>query len=87
MAQFSLFPLSPSSPPPAAAFRLRLHNRSRLFFQLNRIQASSDSTSTSARDLNPKVVVTRERGKNGKLIEALVYILLSLMFFLVYLLL
>ncbi|XP_044475836.1 uroporphyrinogen-III synthase, chloroplastic-like isoform X2 [Mangifera indica] len=71
MAQFSLFSLSPSSPPPAAAFRLRLHNRSRLFFQLNRIQASSDSTSTSARDLNPKVVVTRERGKNGKLIEAL----------------
>ncbi|KAJ0085473.1 hypothetical protein Patl1_09015 [Pistacia atlantica] len=70
MAQVSLFPLSPPSTPTAIASRLRLHNHSRLIFQLNRIQAS-DSTSTSACDSNPKVVVTRELGKNGKLIKAL----------------
>lgn len=78
MAPVSLFPLSPPYTPPAVASRLRLHNHSRLTFQLNRIQAS-DSTSTSACDSNPKVVVTRELGKNGKLIKALVHILFSLM--------
>ncbi|KAL9446141.1 hypothetical protein AB3S75_013917 [Citrus x aurantiifolia] len=39
--------------------------------QFSRIQASSDATSASASNSNPKVVVTRERGKNGKLIKAL----------------
>ncbi|KAK4860254.1 hypothetical protein QYF36_020036 [Acer negundo] len=43
--------------------RPRLHRR--LLLQLKRIRASSTS------DSNPKVVVTRERGKNGKLINAL----------------
>ncbi|KAJ4701801.1 uroporphyrinogen-III synthase, chloroplastic [Melia azedarach] len=67
MAQVSLFPLFPPSPAAAAPSGLPLNRR--LHFQFNRIQASSDSASTS--DPNPKVVVTRERGKNGKLINAL----------------
>ncbi|KAK9216604.1 hypothetical protein WN944_008614 [Citrus x changshan-huyou] len=55
----------------AVSSRLRLNRP--LPFQFSRIQASSDATSASASasNSNPKVVVTRERGKNGKLIKAL----------------
>lgn len=69
MAPVSLFSLSPPLPASAVSFRLRLNKP--LLFQLSRIQASSDETSASASNSNPKVVVTRERGKNGKLIKAL----------------
>ncbi|TXG52360.1 hypothetical protein EZV62_021529 [Acer yangbiense] len=50
-------------PATVVSSRPRLHRR--LLLQLKRIRASSTS------DSNPKVVVTRERGKNGKLINAL----------------
>ncbi|ESR48075.1 Uroporphyrinogen-III synthase [Citrus sinensis] len=72
MAQVSLFSLfSLSSPFPASAVSSRLRLNRPLPFQFSRIQASSDATSASASNSNPKVVVTRERGKNGKLIKAL----------------
>ncbi|CBI19567.3 hypothetical protein VitviT2T_027615 [Vitis vinifera] len=64
MAHLSLSSLSPppssSSSPP-----LRLHGR--IFSPFCRVQVSSSSTSY----LQPKVVVTREHGKNGKLINVL----------------
>ncbi|KAL9449292.1 hypothetical protein AB3S75_011256 [Citrus x aurantiifolia] len=69
MAQVSLFSLSSPFPASAVSSRLRLNRP--LPFQFGRIQASSDATSASASNSNPKVVVTRERGKNGKLIKAL----------------
>ncbi|KAH9758367.1 Uroporphyrinogen-III synthase [Citrus sinensis] len=69
MAQVSLFSLSSPFPASAVSSRLRLNRP--LPFQFSRIQASSDATSASASNSNPKVVVTRERGKNGKLIKAL----------------
>ncbi|KAH9692610.1 Uroporphyrinogen-III synthase [Citrus sinensis] len=75
MAQVSLFSLfSLSSPFPASAVSSRLRLNRPLPFQFSRIQASSDATSASASNSNPKVVVTRERGKNGKLIKALLTI-------------
>lgn len=78
MAQVSLFSLfSLSSPFPASAVSSRLRLNRPLPFQFSRIQASSDATSASASNSNPKVVVTRERGKNGKLIKALVRVLFS----------
>ncbi|KAG5030682.1 hypothetical protein JHK85_014664 [Glycine max] len=71
MAHFSLSPLScaPSPLPP----------RRRIFLSPPRAAASSatdvvstsTSTSSSASNFAPKVVVTRERGKNAKLIAAL----------------
>ncbi|KAL9446144.1 hypothetical protein AB3S75_013917 [Citrus x aurantiifolia] len=69
MAQVCLFSLSSPFPASAVSSRLRLNRP--LPFQFSRIQASSDATSASASNSNPKVVVTRERGKNGKLIKAL----------------
>ncbi|GAY39464.1 hypothetical protein CUMW_044530 [Citrus unshiu] len=69
MAHVSLFSLSSPFPASAVSSRLRLNRP--LPFQFSRIQASSDATSASASNSNPKVVVTRERGKNGKLIKAL----------------
>ncbi|KAJ7966653.1 uroporphyrinogen-III synthase, chloroplastic [Quillaja saponaria] len=62
MAGVSLSPLS--SAPHSC---LQLHRR--IFLRPLRISASSSFTSTP--NSNPKVVVTRERGKNGKLIDAL----------------
>ncbi|KAJ7958127.1 Uroporphyrinogen-III synthase, chloroplastic-like protein [Quillaja saponaria] len=62
MARVSLSPLS--SAPYSC---LQLHRP--IFLRPFRIDASSSSTSTS--NSNPKVVLTRERGKNGKLINAL----------------
>ncbi|WVZ19225.1 hypothetical protein V8G54_006547 [Vigna mungo] len=71
MAQFSLSPPSfPTSPLP---LRRRI-----LFAPPPRTAASSatdavsTSTSSSASNYAPKVIVTRERGKNSKLIAALV---------------
>lgn len=75
MAQVSLFSLSSPFPASAVSSRLRLNRP--LPFQFSRIQASSDATSASASNSNAKVVVTRERGKNGKLIKALVRVLFS----------
>ena len=71
MAQFSLSPFSfPPSPLPL---------RRRIFLApspttaaASATDAVSTSTSSSASNYAPKVVVTRERGKNAKLIAALV---------------
>jgi len=71
MAQFSLSPLSfPPSPLPL---------RRRIFLApppttaaASATDAVSTSTPSSASNYAPKVVVTRERGKNAKLIAALV---------------
>ncbi|GMI91185.1 ARABIDOPSIS THALIANA UROPORPHYRINOGEN III SYNTHASE, DOMAIN OF UNKNOWN FUNCTION 724 3 [Hibiscus trionum] len=72
MALFSLFPLPPPICPPSSAY---LHLQSRTSFSRTRVAASSFSTSTSPAiqhaPSNPKVVVTRERGKNAKLIDVL----------------
>ncbi|KAG8654727.1 uroporphyrinogen-III synthase, chloroplastic isoform X2 [Manihot esculenta] len=73
MAQFShlsfaLLPRSASSAP----FRLQLHPRISFptpSFQIR--DSSSPSPSASISGSKPKVVVTRERGKNGKLSKAL----------------
>ncbi|KAH7526809.1 hypothetical protein JRO89_XSUnG0053200 [Xanthoceras sorbifolium] len=64
MAPVSLSSISPPFPVPATVIssRPRLHRR--LILQLKKVRASTS-------DSNPKVVVTRERGKNGKLINAL----------------
>ncbi|KAG8632576.1 uroporphyrinogen-III synthase, chloroplastic isoform X3 [Manihot esculenta] len=72
MAQVSHFCFALLLPPSAssAPFRLQLHRRiSSPSFQIRPVSASSSSTSISGS--KPKVVVTRERGKNGKLIKAL----------------
>ncbi|XP_062100213.1 uroporphyrinogen-III synthase, chloroplastic isoform X2 [Humulus lupulus] len=66
MAGLSLSSLSPASLPPHCPL---LHRRTRFFAHCSTIQAASSSS--SALTLNPKVVVTREHGKNGKLINAL----------------
>ncbi|KAF9622648.1 hypothetical protein IFM89_032569 [Coptis chinensis] len=61
-----IFILSPSSSSPFSSPLPQLHNRfSSSFHSSLRIQASSSSSGKA------KVVVTRERGKNGKLIKAL----------------
>ncbi|XP_020218441.1 uroporphyrinogen-III synthase, chloroplastic [Cajanus cajan] len=69
MAQFSLSPLScPCAPPP-------LPLRRPFFLSPHRAAATDavcTSTSSSVSNYAPKVVVTRERGKNAKLIAALV---------------
>ncbi|PSS31403.1 Uroporphyrinogen-III synthase [Actinidia chinensis var. chinensis] len=67
MAQVSLSSLSPPPPPSWSSSPLQL--RRRVFFRGFTAKASSSSLACSRSD--PKVVVTRERGKNGKLINAL----------------
>ncbi|KAE8718146.1 Uroporphyrinogen-III synthase [Hibiscus syriacus] len=75
MASFSPSSLSRLPPPcPPSSASLQLHRR--ISFSRIRIGASStSSTSTSPviqhAPSNPKVVVTRERGKNAKLVDAL----------------
>ncbi|GFS33185.1 RNA-binding protein 47C' [Actinidia rufa] len=72
MAQFSISSLSPPPPPPPSpswsSSPLQLQRR--VFFRSFTAKASSPSLACSRSD--PKVVVTRERGKNDKLINALV---------------
>ncbi|XP_048226858.1 uroporphyrinogen-III synthase, chloroplastic isoform X3 [Ricinus communis] len=66
MANFCFAP--PPSPVPSSA----LHFQRRIFgFPSFLIRAASSSSSTSISTSQPKVVVTRESGKNGKLIKAL----------------
>ncbi|XP_017981284.1 PREDICTED: uroporphyrinogen-III synthase, chloroplastic isoform X1 [Theobroma cacao] len=76
MELLSLSPLSPPlppPPPPPCYSSLQLH--SRISFSHSRIGASSSSLTSQVIQhtptSNPKVVVTRERGKNSKLIDAL----------------
>ncbi|XP_059637099.1 uroporphyrinogen-III synthase, chloroplastic isoform X2 [Cornus florida] len=64
MSPLSLSTLSPLPPPSSSSSSPQLHRR--IFFRSLRVEASSSSSNFS-----PKVVVTRERGKNGKLINAL----------------
>ncbi|XP_027353764.1 uroporphyrinogen-III synthase, chloroplastic [Abrus precatorius] len=70
MAQVSVSPL-----PSSATSPLPLHRR--IFLRLQRTATASatdsvsTSTSSSTSNFKPKVVVTRERGKNAKLITAL----------------
>ncbi|KAK6245286.1 hypothetical protein SCA6_008376 [Theobroma cacao] len=68
-----LSPLLPPPPPPPCSSSLQLH--SRISFSPSRIGASSSSLTSQVIQhtptSNPKVVVTRERGKNSKLIDAL----------------
>ncbi|MCI21219.1 uroporphyrinogen-III synthase chloroplastic-like, partial [Trifolium medium] len=77
MSQFSVSSLC-SSP----SLRLQLHRQQQFLFPSQQIaspppppSSAKDSNSTftfsSSSNLNPKVVVTRERGKNAKLITAL----------------
>ncbi|KAK9163003.1 hypothetical protein Syun_003905 [Stephania yunnanensis] len=68
MAEITLFALPSSSSLPIPQHSLRQFRR-RSHSQWIRIRASSSSSSSSSE--RPKVVVTRERGKNGKLINAL----------------
>ena len=80
MAYLSLSSLSPppsSSSSSSSSSYLPLQLRGRIFSPFSRVQVSS-SSSTSY--LQPKVVVTREYGKNGKLINVLVR-LSSFLFF------
>lgn len=70
MATISLSRFSPLSPARlhcSPSFFCRLKKRT-IFLTIE----SFSSVSASAHPSNPKVVVTRERGKNGKLIAALV---------------
>ncbi|CAL5383677.1 unnamed protein product [Camellia sinensis] len=72
MAHFSLSSLSPP-PPPSSSSSSSSSSRQlqrRVFFRSFTVQSSS-SSSVSGLSSKPKVVVTRERGKNGKLINAL----------------
>uniref|UniRef100_A0A2N9HSA6 Uroporphyrinogen-III synthase n=1 Tax=Fagus sylvatica TaxID=28930 RepID=A0A2N9HSA6_FAGSY len=64
----STFSLSP--PSTSSSSCPQLHRR-RIFLSTLRFEAASSSSSSSTPNSNPKVVVTRERGKNGKLIKAL----------------
>ncbi|ONI33686.1 hypothetical protein PRUPE_1G440800 [Prunus persica] len=67
MAHLSLSSLSSASYSPSCPL---IHRR--IFVVASRIQASSSSSSSiSNSNSTPKVVVTRERGKNGKLISSL----------------
>ncbi|KAK9271018.1 hypothetical protein L1049_026606 [Liquidambar formosana] len=68
MAQISLSSLSPPSSSAATVSSLQL--RRRIFLRSLNVQASASSSSSSLH-LKPKVVVTRERGKNAKLVNAL----------------
>ncbi|MBA0691653.1 hypothetical protein Goari_009269 [Gossypium aridum] len=73
MALLSLSSLSPLAPPcPSSPLQLQ----TRISFSRARIGASSTSSPSTSQVIqhassNPKVVVTRERGKNTKLIDAL----------------
>ncbi|XP_042965643.1 uroporphyrinogen-III synthase, chloroplastic isoform X4 [Carya illinoinensis] len=67
----SLSPPSTSapSPPPPPPPPLQIHRRRRIAFRFRASHTSS--LGSSSNPAGPKVVVTRERGKNGKLIRAL----------------
>ncbi|KAG2663760.1 hypothetical protein I3760_16G048200 [Carya illinoinensis] len=66
----SLSSLSPpSTPPPPPPPPLQIHRRRRIAFRFRASHTSS--LGSSSNPAGPKVVVTRERGKNGKLIRAL----------------
>ncbi|KAL2249655.1 UNVERIFIED_CONTAM: Uroporphyrinogen-III synthase, chloroplastic [Sesamum indicum] len=72
MAPFSLSTFSPVPPPAitccsSSPFHRQFQSR-RFFLKIERFASVSASSPSSS---NPKVVVTRERGKNGKLINAL----------------
>ncbi|XP_021283828.1 uroporphyrinogen-III synthase, chloroplastic isoform X2 [Herrania umbratica] len=68
----ALSPLLPPPPPPCSS---SLQHHSRISFSPSRIGASSSSSTSQeiqhTHTSNPKVVVTRERGKNFKLMDAL----------------
>ncbi|KAL0325636.1 UNVERIFIED_CONTAM: Uroporphyrinogen-III synthase, chloroplastic [Sesamum radiatum] len=73
MAPFSLSTFSPVPPHAipccsSSPFHRQFQSR-RFFLKIERFASVSASSPSSS---NPKVVVTRERGKNGKLINALV---------------
>ncbi|KAL2346383.1 hypothetical protein Fmac_000383 [Flemingia macrophylla] len=71
MARFSLScPFAPSSPPPLRRPYF-LSPRRAAVATATATDAVSTSTSSSVSNVAPKVVVTRERGKNAKLIAAL----------------
>ncbi|XWS25663.1 hypothetical protein CRYUN_Cryun27aG0086900 [Craigia yunnanensis] len=72
MTLLSLSSISPLPPPSTSSSSLQLH--SRISFSPSIIGASSSSSTSQAIQYtpsNPKVVATRERGKNAKLIDAL----------------
>nr|GLL48272.1 uroporphyrinogen-III synthase, chloroplastic isoform X3 [Ipomoea trifida] len=72
MSPLSLYSLVPPPPPPSSSASLQLHH-SKGFLRRLKFEAASASLALSASSSKqPKVVVTRERGKNGKLIDALV---------------
>ncbi|GMY28601.1 uroporphyrinogen-III synthase, chloroplastic isoform X2 [Fagus crenata] len=68
----SLSTLSLSPPPSTSSSSCPQLHRRRIFLSTLRFEAASSSSSSSTPNSKPKVVVTRERGKNGKLIKALV---------------
>ncbi|XP_024022972.1 uroporphyrinogen-III synthase, chloroplastic isoform X2 [Morus notabilis] len=71
MSLFSLSSVSLSPPPFSTAHSCR-HLHRRIFSLSSSSSSSSSSASVSASTSKPaKVVVTRERGKNGKLVNAL----------------
>ncbi|KAM6543292.1 hypothetical protein CsatB_007739 [Cannabis sativa] len=69
MAALSLSSLSLPFTAPLPPHSPLLHRRTRIFAHSSTIQPASSSSSVLTS--SPKVVVTRERGKNGKLINAL----------------
>lgn len=69
--QVSLSSLSLSPPSTSASASSHCSQRRRIFLSTLRFEAAS-SLSASTPNSKAKVVVTRERGKNGKLIKALV---------------
>ncbi|KAK8585043.1 hypothetical protein V6N13_138983 [Hibiscus sabdariffa] len=78
MALFSIPSLPPSPPPPSCPpSSASLQLQTRISFSRTTIGASSTSSTSTSQVIqlvpssNPKVVVTRERGKNTKLINAL----------------
>jgi len=73
----ALFP--PSTSASSSSSRPQLHQRG--FPSTFRIRSSSSysSSDSSASTSSPRVVVTRERGKNGKLIKALVLVFHSVL--------
>ncbi|XP_019152742.1 PREDICTED: uroporphyrinogen-III synthase, chloroplastic isoform X1 [Ipomoea nil] len=71
MPQLSLSFLSPLPPPSRpSTTRLQVH-RSKISPRCVRIESSDPLVSSASSSKQPAVVVTRERGKNGKLIKAL----------------
>ncbi|KAK7283312.1 hypothetical protein RIF29_12743 [Crotalaria pallida] len=71
MAPASLSLLFFSSPSPPPHLRLHPHRPPPTTTAASATDYISTSTSASTSNLSPKVVVTRERGKNAKLITAL----------------